>query len=654
MRFNISLFRNKRDVKPQLVERSWAEICDRISKPQIRFEKDGPLFSPATFDPPQRLNRNVRELSILVLDCDHAADFDGLLASMRPLSCAFAIYSTHSHCRVTQGNPNGESRFRIIIPLMKPISAADFPRLWNWAAQLKGITVDGQAKDTSRMFYTPVKASEDAPYVFHIEEESFLDWSQLFLVEEAESRDEPAFAVVEHNSVRSNGHFGYHEERHAELIRRIKARARLNSRGNYDTSCLAHNGKGTTSLVYFPNSNVVKCNSSCNYQALLRAEGLADNLLPSKANHVGMVADHTPTIVCMADVQMEDVTWLWAPYIPIGKLTILEGDPGIGKSWITCAIASAVSTGHGLPNTTPTEPRNVLILTAEDGLADTLKPRLNALDADPSCIFAIDEPLVFDEVGLLYLEAVITNHQPVIVLIDPLFAYTGGKVDIHRANECRGITARLAAIAERRKCAMLAVRHLGKSRGNGFALNAGIGSIDIIAAARSVLLAGIDQNEPTRRAIVHTKSNLAPQGSAIGFTLEGGQFYWTGKSDLTAQGILSHVFDDGGVSRLNEAIDFLREALSLGEREVDEVKAEAKRCAIAEQTLRRARERLGISLRREGAPTRSSDSTGPYPAMPFKMVAMMFTKRQMNIIGEVTCIKPVTITTSPMMFILTF
>ena len=149
---------------------------------------------------------------------------------------------------------------------------------------------------------------------------------------------------------------------------------------------------------------------------------------------------------------------------------------------------------------------------------------------------------------------------------------------------------------------MLAVRHLGKSRGNGFALNAGIGSIDITAAARSVLLAGIDQNEPKRRAIVHTKSNLAPQGPAIGFTLEDGHFYWTGKSDLTAQGILSHVVDDGGVSRLNEAIDFLRDALSQGEREVDEVKADAKRCAIAEQTLRRARERLGISLRREGAP----------------------------------------------------
>src|SRR3954447_21265800 len=111
MEFNISLFRNKRDVMPQLVTRSWADICGRISKPQIRAEKDGFLFSPATFVPPQRLNRNAQELSLLVLDCDHAAEFNSLIASMRLLGCAFAIYSTHSHCRVTDSNANADPRF---------------------------------------------------------------------------------------------------------------------------------------------------------------------------------------------------------------------------------------------------------------------------------------------------------------------------------------------------------------------------------------------------------------------------------------------------------------------------------------------------------------------------------------------------------------
>lgn len=224
-----------------------------------------------------------------------------------------------------------------------------------------------------------------------------------------------------------------------------------------------------------------------------------------------------------------------------------------------------------------------------------------------------------------YLDEAIESHKPAIVLIDPLFAYTGGRVDIHRANECREITSRLAAIAEKRKSAILVVRHLGKSRGNGFALNAGIGWIDITAAARSVLLAGIDQNDIHKRAIVQTKNNLTPQGPAVGFILDDGKFFWTGKSALTAQSILAHAADESDVSRLNEAVDFLREALALGEREVYEVRGEAKRCGITEQTLRRAREKLGIKARREGALTRSRHSTGPYRAMRFKMVAMMFT-----------------------------
>jgi hypothetical protein len=601
MNFNISLFSNKRDVKPQLVTRSWAELLERISKPQIRAEKDGILFSPATFVPPQRLNLNAQELSLLVLDCDHGADFDSLIVSMRLVRCAFTIYSTHSHCRVTDNNPNAEPRFRVVIPLIKPIPAAEFPLLWTWAAQLNGLTVDRQAKDPSRMFYTPVKATQDAPYVFHVEENAFLDWSHLSLalVVNNEKQQDVSVAGV---TAPSNVHFACHEERHAELIRLVQARGRLNSRGNYDAACLAHNGKGQTSLVYFPDTGVVKCNNSCDYPALLRAEGLPDAPLRSNPKSMDVAHDQPLRTVCMADVEAEDVAWLWCPYIPLGKLTILEGDPGIGKSWITCAIASAVSTGHGLPNTAPTEPKNVLILTAEDGLGDTLKPRLNSVGADTSRVFAVDEPLTFDGNGLLYLEAAITDHKPAIVLIDPLFAYTGGKVDINRANECRGITARLAAIAEKQECAILTIRHLGKSRGNGFALNAGIGSIDITAAARSVLLAGIDPNETNKRAIVQTKSNLAPHGPAVGFTLEGGQFYWTGKSDLTAQGILSQVVDHGDMSRINEAMEFLREALSQGEREVNEVRTEAKRCAIAEQTLHRARERLGISARRDGAP----------------------------------------------------
>ena len=315
----------------------------------------------------------------------------------------------------------------------------------------------------------------------------------------------------------------------------------------------------------------------------------------------GAMPDDTPLcVVRMADVAPESVRWLWYPYIALGKLTLLEGDPGIGKSTLTCAIASAVSNGRGLPGTEPCEPGNVLMLSAEDGLADTLRPRLDAVGADTSRVFALNEPLTLDVPGLLRLEAAIIEYKPKLVIIDPLFAYTGGKTDIHRANECRAISAPLAAIAERQGCGSIAVRHLGKSRGGGHALNAGIGSIDFVAAARSVLLVGADPDEPARRAVVQTKNNLAPEGPAVGYKLEGGQFWWTGESDLTAGRILASVSDEEQRGAQAEAIEFLRAALTDSARPAKEVKAEAAQVGLTEQNLRTARMRLGIRPFKEG------------------------------------------------------
>lgn len=324
-----------------------------------------------------------------------------------------------------------------------------------------------------------------------------------------------------------------------------------------------------------------------------------------KSSNGGAAAqdDDSPLrVVCMADVAPEQVTWLWYPYIARGKLTILEGDPGLGKSWLTCALACAVSRGRGLPGADSFPPGNVLMLSAEDGLGDTLRPRLDAVGADITRIFALAEPLTFTDTGLLKLEAAIIEHSPVFIVIDPLFAFTGNKVDIHRANECRAVSAPLAAIAERHGCAILAVRHLGKSRGGGHALNAGLGSIDFTAAARSVLLVGRDPDDEQKRAVVQTKNNLAPIGEAIGYKLEDSQFYWTGTSDLTAGRILAAESDEGERCTITEAVDFLRTALSSGGRDSKAIKAEAREAGISEATLRRAKTRLKIQAKKVGLP----------------------------------------------------
>jgi hypothetical protein len=334
MTFKVSLFKNKRDVVPELVERTWNELCVRFAKPMLRADKDGLLFSPATFSPAHRLNLNVTELSLLVLDCDHDVEFGTLRATLRRLDHAFAIYSTHSHRRVTDSNPDAEARFRVVIPLAEPIPAGDFPKLWQWATSIEGMKADAQAKDVARIYYTPAKWSAVAPYQFHIEQGAFLNWRALPPLSSAAARSDvylaaPAAATSaaeetlrvrdkisgeqgtvltrvggfvkvawdngqtpslidldqlvswNPNTIAQPVDFVWHEDRHEELCRRIRARGKRNGRGNYDAKCLAHSGKGTTSLCYFPHSGSVVCNARCDYFSLLRAEGLSDSHLPS-------------------------------------------------------------------------------------------------------------------------------------------------------------------------------------------------------------------------------------------------------------------------------------------------------------------------------------------------------------------------------------
>ncbi|MGI8926878.1 MAG: bifunctional DNA primase/polymerase, partial [Tepidiformaceae bacterium] len=324
-------------------------------------------------------------------------------------------------------------------------------------------------------------------------------------------------------------------------------------------------------------------------------------------------ADIAPTVrvVCLADVEPEPVTWLWEPYVPRGKLTIEEGDPGVGKSHVTLAITTHVSLGHGLPGVPWTAPANVLLLGAEDGLGDTVRPRLDRMGADVSRITAIEGPLCFGgeegEAGLEFVEAEIRRSSPALVVLDPLVFYLGGAVDLHRANEVRAVTARLALLAEKYRCAILAVRHLTKG-GRDKAIYRGIGSIDLTAAARSVLLVGCDPDDPAKRAIAQTKCNLAPFGPPVGYSLADGLFTWT-TTDLTAGRMLAAEGDGGDGAAKGEAEGFLREALAGGARPAAEVKREALACGIAGRTLDRAKAALGVTSRHSGVPGKSGGGT---------------------------------------------
>ena len=301
-------------------------------------------------------------------------------------------------------------------------------------------------------------------------------------------------------------------------------------------------------------------------------------------------------LVSLDDVQAESVTFLWPPYIPIAKVTIVEGDPGVGKSWLDLAIATAVSLGKGLPGMPPFDPGRVLLLSAEDGLADTIKPRLESLGANTANISALDGALTLDNSGFARLGADIQEVKPVLVTIDPLFAYFGEKRDINQANQTRSVMTRLADLAKENQCAIVCVRHLTKGA-RSKSIHRGIGSVDLTAAARSVILVGYDPNKPTLRAMVHIKSNLAPLGESLGFEINQGQFLWTGRTHLTAERILADEREDEKLP-IEEAEQFLTATLANGPVKAKEIYRDAEENKISERTLKRAKSSLAISSKK--------------------------------------------------------
>ena len=246
-------------------------------------------------------------------------------------------------------------------------------------------------------------------------------------------------------------------------------------------------------------------------------------------------------IINMADIQSQEIEWLWYPFIPYGKLTIIQGDPGDGKTTLVLNLAAKLSKGIGLDEDMQvSEPMNIIYQTAEDGLADTVKPRLEVADADCEKIMVIDESekslSMIDE----RLEQAIVQTNARLLILDPIQAYLGGGMDMNRANEARDMTKKLGLLAERYKCAIILIGHMNKAAGNKAAYR-GMGSIDFFAVARSVLLVGRIEGQENMRAVVQIKNNLAAFGHSKAFELTEDGFQWLGDYEITADELLGGV-----------------------------------------------------------------------------------------------------------------
>ena len=314
-----------------------------------------------------------------------------------------------------------------------------------------------------------------------------------------------------------------------------------------------------------------------------------------------------PAITALADVEPESVSWLWHPRIPIGKLTLLVGDPGLGKTWLSLALAAAVSRGWPLPgDDEPREPRDVLFLTAEDGLADTIRPRLDALDACIPRIQALEGIRRKDgRVGnvsladLDVLEQALNAVRPALLVVDPVQAYLGAGVDFHRANEIRPLLQGLSALAERFGTAVVAIGHLRKG-GADRAIYRSLGSIDLAAAARSMLLVAADPDDESRRLVAHAKSNLEQAGETLAYRLSEGIFLWDGTSELDAEQLARPPAAAPAERPRDAAGEWLEAILADGPMSVGTLKEQALAAGMSWRTVERAKTALGIRARKAG------------------------------------------------------
>ena len=311
-----------------------------------------------------------------------------------------------------------------------------------------------------------------------------------------------------------------------------------------------------------------------------------------------------PNIITMSEVQATAVKWLWYPYIPYGKITLIQGDPGDGKTTFILAVSALLTNGKPMPecDSTVALPETVIYQTAEDGLADTIKPRLEAVGADCARVVVIDEserPLSFSDKRI---EQAIAVTKAKLLILDPLQAYLGVDVDMHRANEIRPTFKALSGVAERTGCAVIVIGHMNKMAGGQTkGLYRGLGSIDIAAAVRSILLVGRDKDNPNTRVMAHLKSSLAPEGCPIAFELDDDGFRWVGAYEIELDDLLNGTRAERQNTKEAQAVSLILEMLRDGEMPCTEIYSRLSEHGIGKRTAENAKQTAGVRAFKKGA-----------------------------------------------------
>ena len=344
---------------------------------------------------------------------------------------------------------------------------------------------------------------------------------------------------------------------------------------------------------------------------------------------------------CLADVEAEHIRWIWTDRFALGKLSLVAGVPGLGKSQLMCAFAAAVTTGATWPDGAAAPLGSVIVVSCEDDAADTIKPRLEAAGADVSRVHLFEWTLCRSETGALEqkhfdvktdaaaLAELIHRLRDVrLIIVDPVTAYMG-RADSHRTADVRAALAPLQTLAAESGTAVVLVSHLNKNGSDSSAMNRVTGSGAFVALCRSAWLVAADpqDEEKLRRILTPIKNNIGDDKTGFAFTIEGRELPNGIKTSsivfdpfrvfVSADDLLQHAKPDGEdvPSALREACEFLREELAEGPQTSKAIYSAARDAGISMDAVKRARKSLGIRRRKDGQkgpwqmelPTRSAN-----------------------------------------------
>ena len=310
-------------------------------------------------------------------------------------------------------------------------------------------------------------------------------------------------------------------------------------------------------------------------------------------------------IIKASEITTREIEWLWYPFIPFGKVTILQGDSGDGKSLMILKLAAMLTQGEPMPFTDGDgqAPINVIYQSSEDDADDTIVPRFLKAGGDPERLLFINEKKKFLSFSDPRLLAALEQTKARLLILDPLSAYIGEGIQLNAANEVRAQFRPLIEMAKELKCAILIVHHQNKQLGQK-AINRGSGSVDVIAGPRSTLvIARTGNDDPDERILAQVKCNVGPTGTAIVFSVGNGEVTWLREEAKTADEVLGNVFS--GLGRpgtlVSDAKDILAEQLAKGPRPQQEIMAMMKAAGIGETTAKKAKALLAIRSVKQGS-----------------------------------------------------